>query len=231
PRLTPMKLVFKTGSNKYPTWTIPTEIIPAVDEELSQYKLGTKTRTTRQPANQIEEGESDSENLLAIERKIQKLTTDIVNRKREINIIFRNRFDTKFFNDNEIAIFSIMKPCGNEENFTNLIQSLCVVLDDVDTASLRKKIEPNTDIRGSIDLMELLIKKHAKSQSGESIKTFRAIRALRSKKFPAHKDDGKFIEAMKHFGIGKFPPDWQVLWENVLQKCATALTEFRDSFQ
>lgn len=38
PRFGPLKLVFKTGSNKYPDWTMPPEIIPAVREELVTYK-------------------------------------------------------------------------------------------------------------------------------------------------------------------------------------------------
>lgn len=33
----PFKLVFKTGSRRYPTWTIPPEISPVVEEELSRY--------------------------------------------------------------------------------------------------------------------------------------------------------------------------------------------------
>jgi len=33
PRLGPLGLVFKTGSNKYPDWTMPSEIIPVVQEK------------------------------------------------------------------------------------------------------------------------------------------------------------------------------------------------------
>lgn len=45
PRLRPLKLVFKTGSNKYPDWTMPTEIIPVVEHELADYEI------TRKPAH------------------------------------------------------------------------------------------------------------------------------------------------------------------------------------
>jgi hypothetical protein len=38
PRFSPLKLVFKTGSNRYPDWTMPTEIVPVVREELTAYK-------------------------------------------------------------------------------------------------------------------------------------------------------------------------------------------------
>lgn len=42
PRLGPLKLVFKTGSNKYPDWTMPPEIIPVVEEELLRYESAPK---------------------------------------------------------------------------------------------------------------------------------------------------------------------------------------------
>ena len=35
PRFRTLKLIFKTGSNKYPDWTMPAEIIPVVEAELS----------------------------------------------------------------------------------------------------------------------------------------------------------------------------------------------------
>jgi hypothetical protein len=38
PRFSPLKLVFKTGSSRYPDWTMPTEIVPVVREELIAYK-------------------------------------------------------------------------------------------------------------------------------------------------------------------------------------------------
>jgi hypothetical protein len=36
-RLEAMRLLFKTGSNRYPTWTIPPEIIPPLKEELDAF--------------------------------------------------------------------------------------------------------------------------------------------------------------------------------------------------
>jgi len=36
-RLEALKLLFKTGSNRYPTWTIPTEIVPPLKEELEAF--------------------------------------------------------------------------------------------------------------------------------------------------------------------------------------------------
>jgi hypothetical protein len=36
------KLIFKTGSNKYPNWTMPPEIIPIVETELAAYEKSRK---------------------------------------------------------------------------------------------------------------------------------------------------------------------------------------------
>jgi hypothetical protein len=54
PRFSPLKLVFKTGSKRYPDWTMPTEIVPVVQEELTVYK-----ESSRKPDRvSIEEGVS-----------------------------------------------------------------------------------------------------------------------------------------------------------------------------
>lgn len=42
PRLRPLKLIFKTGSNKYPDWTMPPEIIPVAEAELVVYEKSRK---------------------------------------------------------------------------------------------------------------------------------------------------------------------------------------------
>lgn len=42
PRLRPLKLIFKTGSNKYPDWTMPPEIIPIAEAELVVYEKSRK---------------------------------------------------------------------------------------------------------------------------------------------------------------------------------------------
>lgn len=42
PRFRTLKLIFKTGSNKYPDWTMPAEIIPVVEAELAAHAKNRK---------------------------------------------------------------------------------------------------------------------------------------------------------------------------------------------
>lgn len=42
PRFRTLKLIFKTGSNRYPDWTMPAEIIPVVKAELAAYEKNRK---------------------------------------------------------------------------------------------------------------------------------------------------------------------------------------------
>jgi hypothetical protein len=109
PRLEPLKLVFKTGSNKYPRWTIPTEIIPVIEQELEGYVLGSegKEKTGKSGRGFPKDEEKESLSLLLIERKLDGLVSDLVERKREINMICQKKYGTRFFIDNEKAVMSI----------------------------------------------------------------------------------------------------------------------------
>jgi len=230
PRLEPLKLVFKTGSNKYPRWTIPTEIIPVIEEELKGYQLGSDEKEFKRakPKRIAKEQESS---LLSIERKLDNLVDNLVDRKREINLIFQNRFSTRFFIDNEKAIMSIKRPCSNEEEFDYRIQGLSSIIDNVEVEKTKKALKINDKVSSSINLMEFLLEENGKSSHKNIIKNLRMLKILRNKKFPTHHDDGKFIEAMNNFGQQTFPPDWEVLWENVLEGTTESLEKFRDSLQ
>lgn len=64
PRFRTLKLIFKTGSNRYPDWTMPAEIIPVVEAELANYEknrrpVPKKDRTT--PGVFISYSSKDSE--------------------------------------------------------------------------------------------------------------------------------------------------------------------------
>jgi hypothetical protein len=78
PRLQPLKLVFKTGSNKYPDWTIPPEIIPVVKEELDKFRRSLK------PVTKI----SFTNRLLRMQQEISAIVDEIVEKRRYINQAF-----------------------------------------------------------------------------------------------------------------------------------------------
>ncbi|MCH8914405.1 MAG: hypothetical protein IIA82_00915 [Thaumarchaeota archaeon] len=231
PRLEPLKLVFKTGSNKYPRWTIPTEIIPVIQEELKGYQLGFDDEKEFKRTKSKRIAKEQESSLLSIERKLDNLVGNLVDRKREINLICQNRFSTRFFIDNEKAIMSIKRPCSNEEEFDYRIQGLSSIIDNVEVEKTKKALKINDKVSGSINLMEFLLEENGKLSHKNIIKNLRMLKILRNKKFPTHHDDGKFIEAMNNFGQQTFPPDWEVLWENVLEGTTESLKKFRDSLQ
>jgi hypothetical protein len=206
PRLQPLKLVFKTGSNKYPDWTMPPEIIPVVKEELDKFRRPVK------PVTKI----SFTNRLLRTQQEISDIVDEIVETRRYINQVFEHKFNTKLFKENEKAICDIRKLCSNEEEFNNRIMALALLIDQIEVDELKKKVK-GTYGTGSINLLETFLKENFPNYDKRIIQNLRQIYTLRSKKYPVHLDDKKFIEAMKYFGITTFPPDWEELWERVLR--------------
>jgi len=216
PRFGPLKLIFKTGSNKYPDWTMPPEIIPVVKEELIAYKKSPK----KAEIEKVPLEEDASGNILLTDRGISNIAYKIVQKRREINLIFSNKFKTKLFKDNEMAILDIRKLCSNEEDFNNRIQSLTTLIDEIENEELKKSI--NKPVGGSINIFQAFLEDRLPNYDKSIIVNLRNIVTLRSKKFPIHHDDPKFIEALRYFGFN-FPPDWGELWEVVLKNYLDSL--------
>jgi hypothetical protein len=206
PRLQSLKLVFKTGSNKYPDWTMPPEIIPVVKEELDKF---------RRPLRQIRKT-SLTDKVLRIKQEIDTVVNEIVEKRRYINQVFEHKFNTKLFKENEKAICDIRKLCSNEDEFNNRIMALALLIDQIEVDELKKRVK-GTYEAGSINLLEAFLKENFPKYNERIIQNLRQITTLRSKKYPIHSDDKKFIEAMNYFGIATFPPDWEELWERALR--------------
>ncbi|MCD6481738.1 MAG: hypothetical protein J7L31_05660 [Thermoplasmata archaeon] len=221
PRLQPLKLVFKTGSRRYPDWTMPPEIIPIVKEKLADYKkLGKKYRITLEEKIALEERTSFL--ILRSDRRIAKIADEIAQKRREINLIFANKFGVKLFKDNEIAILDIRKLCANEEEFNNRIQALTTLIDEINVKELKKFIR-NKKLNGSVNILEAFLEEQLPNYNKTIIANLRNIITLRSKKYPIHRDDARFINALRYFGFRKYPPDWGKLWEVVLKKYLESL--------
>jgi hypothetical protein len=206
PRLQPLKLVFKTGSNKYPDWTMPPEIIPVVREELEKF------RRPLRPITKI----SFTNRLLRMQQEISAIVDEIVAKRRYINQAFEHKFGMRLFKENEKAICDIRKLCSNEEEFNNRIMALAILIDQIEVDELKKRVKGTYEIR-SINLLETFLKENFPNYDKRIILNLRQIVTLRSKKYPVHPDDKKFIEAMNYFGIATFPPDWEELWECALR--------------
>jgi hypothetical protein len=223
-RFGPLKLIFKTGSNKYPDWTMPPEIIPVVKEELIAYKKSPK----KVEIEKVSLEEDASGNILLTDRGISNITDKIVQERRNINLIFSEKFKTKLFRDNEMAILDIRKLCSNEEDFNNRIQSLTTLIDEIKTEELKK--HPSKTVSGTINLLQAFLKDKFPSYDKTIITNLRNVVTLRSKKYPIHRDDPRFLEALKYFGFQKLPPDWGELWEVVLKKYFESLEGLKKCF-
>jgi hypothetical protein len=206
PRLAPLKLVFKTGSNKYPEWTMPSEIIPVVQEEIRSFK---------RPLQPPRLKPIISESLLKQMRERDTLANEIIEARRNIDVVFKSRFKTAFFRQNEIATNDLRKPCSNEAEFNNRILSLALLIDGIETTSVSKLIRSEGET-GSINLLETLFDERVIDYDKMVIRNLRMIVTLRSKKYPVHMDDPKYLNALSYFGFTDMPPDWQNLWETIL---------------
>jgi hypothetical protein len=94
--------------------------------------------------------------------------------------------------------------------------ALALLIDQIEVDDLKKRVK-GTYETGSINLLETFLKENFSNYDKRIIQSFRQIITLRSKKYPVHPDDKKFIEALDYFGITAFPPDWEELWERALK--------------
>ena len=216
PRLKPLGLVFKTGSNKYPDWTIPSEITPIIREELEKYEKTRIKKPIKRTPKELTLEQTTSAQLLKLERELIKTTEQIVNKRRNVNFLFKGKFGSNLLKQNEMAIVDIAKPCSNEEDFNNRIQSLTELINQIEINFLRKKFSLQKKTRGSISVLEAILDKINLKYDRTIIESLRNIFTLRSKKYPIHSDDPRFLDALRYFGFQNFPPDWQELWEVIL---------------
>ena len=66
-----------------------------------------------------------------------------------------DRFGFKLFYLNERAIFQIMRPCRNEEEFTNNIAALALLIDQLNTTEMKKVVGEK---EGSMSILETFFK-------------------------------------------------------------------------
>jgi hypothetical protein len=215
PRLGPLKLVFKTGSNKYPDWTMPPEIIPVVQEELLKYE---NTPRVARPKRTTVEKDASAQ-VIHSERIVRDMVERIVKARRNIDLLFASRCEgkRKLFKQNEIAIFDISRLCANEEDFNNRILSLSNLITGLESDAVKSQIKAqHGDLSGSISMLEAWLEEAQPSYDARIIKNLRMIQRLRSKKYPIHADTTEFVEALQYLGFTFPVRDWQALWEVTL---------------
>lgn len=193
PRLSTMKLVFKTGSNRYPDWTMPSEIISTVQDELSKF--------IRPAKKEIPENSPEVEIVKSI-REMESIVDKIVEARRNLDVVFKRRFGKRLLQQNEKSINDLRKPCSNEEEFNNRILNMALLVGGMEKKSLADEKSNN----GTITMLENKLQREFDSFDKNILASLRMIITLRSKKHPVHKDDPKYLDALKYFGQIRLPP-------------------------
>ena len=174
----------------------------------------------------------DSDDLKNIENKISglffesqrdllKLIDEIVSLRKQINEKIQPLFKNKIIESDELAIWHLTRPVITEQDFTDRILALSLLIDKMNIPKI-EKMEKGITNRGTIDLLESWLTSENLQYDENLIKLFRDLKILRSKHFPVHPDDAKFIEVVLKWGFS-FPPDWSKLYLASLNKYIKAL--------
>ena len=157
-----------------------------------------------------------------------KTIGNIVEMREEINNLWEKVFAFKLFRSNERAISQIMKPCRSGEEFTNSIAALSLLIDQLNIKEMKDRIAAERE--GSVNILEEFLKKEIKGFCPEIISNLRDIVTMRSKRFPVHITDPKFVETVIRI-TGKYPPNWSDLYLRALDLYKESLSELLNCLQ
>jgi len=144
------------------------------------------------------------------QRGLFDLVGRIVQARREINQITMKAYKLSLFNQQEAPIWTLAHQVVTEEDFTNGILSLGLLIDEMTVPSATRQ-EKNLAVQSIGELEKWLQEQRQPKEEIEKItKTLRQIRGLRNKKLPVHPDDAEFISVVMSWGLS-FPPDWASL--------------------
>ena len=141
--------------------------------------------------------------------------------------MWEKRFGFKLFHPNERAIFQIMKPCKGEEEFTHNIAALAILIDQLNVKDMKKRVAVK---EGSVNILEEFLKNEVGEFPPEVISNLRDIVVMRSKRFPIHVTDTKFVEVVIRL-TGKYPPVWADLWVKALRMYEESLEKLLNLLQ
>lgn len=161
------------------------------------------------------------------------LINDIVEVRRWLNISSEETFGFRFFRQNELAIADLYRyvdeKCKSEADFGNRILALANLIDDIDVTVIVKRIGESKQTPGSINALEHLLRKEGKTVPSSAFEMLRVIRLLRSKRYPVHRDDKAFLEALEGLGFSGPPLDWDKLWVACLDGYLNSIRRIRGS--
>ncbi len=144
------------------------------------------------------------------QRGLFDLVDRIVQARREINQLTMKAHKLPLFDQQEAPIWTLAHQVVTEEDFTNGILALGVLVDEMTAPGVAsQERSPGTQSIGGLE--KWLQEQHESKEEIEKItKPLRQIRSLRNKKLPVHPDDAEFISVVVNWGLS-FPPDWASL--------------------
>jgi hypothetical protein len=152
---------------------------------------------------------------------------NIVKIREELNNLWDRTFGFKLLLQSEKAVFQIMNPCRTESEFANNISALALLIDLFNIKEMNKTIIKG---EGSINVLDNFLTDKIKDFPPEIISNLRDIVTLRSKKFPTHVTDPKFVEVVLKI-TKKFPPNWSDLYLKALDLYIDSLNKLLISLQ
>ena len=148
----------------------------------------------------------------------------IVNLRDDINALFEAEFKFKLFYPSERAVLQLMKPCRSEGEFTNSIAALALLIDQLNVKEMKKAV-PGKE--GSINILQQFASERIGDFPTEIIQTFRDVMTMRSKKFPIHATNSRFVDVVVRV-VGTYPPNWSDLYLKSLSLYERSLKELLD---
>jgi hypothetical protein len=169
---------------------------------------------------------------------IMSLIQLFVENRTNFDISFKNKFNRNFFKsvpDDMLATIDFMKVCVDREGFSFKIQALAGVFDRINDNDLRKLIkDPKKQevLKGSINILEQILKENYNTYPHHAISNLRNLMTLRSKMYPAHCTSSEILMVLKNFGIDQYPlVNWYEGWIKILSLCAKSLGELTKILQ
>ncbi len=155
------------------------------------------------------------------QRDLLQLVDGIVDYRRKLNQWTQQEHGFSPFNQREAEIWALAHPVVIEEDFTNRILAVGILIDE-----MTFQLEGDPKARGSIDELEAWMKKTSKSSGNASALTaiLRQIRTLRNTSFPVHPANAEYVTVIVGWGLS-FPPDWARLYHLVLEKYLQVLKQ------
>lgn len=151
--------------------------------------------------------------------------TSIAEHRRWINQLCKSDYGFELFQSDEWALVGLLKPCFVEDDFTNLIANLSMILEHLNSKGLKGRV--SASVKGTLNLLQKFLEEEECDRVQSIVGPLRDLVTLRSKKRPIHRDNPKAVDLIIEWGH-HVPPEWDRLWSDCLGKFEQALGDLKE---